>query len=63
MERFKQGMKICGEELIEVVRSSLFSSLPAKEMVEQAIDQRFKTHLSGQIIEIPRFCPWTDHFF
>ncbi|ETO16046.1 hypothetical protein RFI_21309, partial [Reticulomyxa filosa] len=63
MQRFEKAMKICGEELIDFIRIGAFSFLPARRIVQMALSNRHIVHHSLQIIELPSFCPWTDHLF
>jgi len=63
MERFEQAMTIVEDELLHFVKDCAYSWLPAQSLVQNAIDNRFKVHSSGLIMELPQFCPWTDHFF
>jgi len=61
--RFENAMKICEEELIRFITNCAFSYLPAKKIVRRAVCNRQEVHESKQIIELPCFCPWIDHFF
>jgi len=63
MKNFEIAMKMCGEELVSFIDVCAFSYLPAKNIVQTAVLNREKVHESGQIIEMPSFCPWTDHLF
>jgi len=63
MKRFEKAMKICGKELIYFVQYCAFSYIPARKLVQDAMSNRKNLHESGQIIEIPSFCPWADHLY
>ncbi|ETO31888.1 hypothetical protein RFI_05228 [Reticulomyxa filosa] len=63
MERFKKAMALCGNELTYFIQHGAFSFLPARELVTGAVLNRMQTHSSGQIIELSKFCPWTDHLY
>ena len=61
--RFNRAMDLVGEEFRESVRIILEQQYPAREVVQQAIEDRFNLHQSGEIIELKRHCPWKSHFF
>ena len=35
--------------------------LPARDIVEKGLTERFKVHESGHIILFESFCPWKEH--
>lgn len=61
--RFRQAMMTTGDEFSEFVASQARSWLPAREIVEKAINARLTTHPSGKIIQLDTFCPWKEHVF
>ena len=63
MKQFEKAMKIVGPELIENVLYTYKGWLPAREIVENAIKNRFEIHKSGQILKLSQFCPWIEHFY
>uniref|UniRef100_A0A0A9X3A9 UPF0160 protein MYG1, mitochondrial n=1 Tax=Lygus hesperus TaxID=30085 RepID=A0A0A9X3A9_LYGHE len=60
---FEQAMAMVCEEFKERVRYYAENWLPARCIVESAIEKRFETDKSGEIIEIDQFCPWKAHYF
>jgi uncharacterized UPF0160 family protein len=62
-ERFLQAVEIATEEINAQVKGLVELWLPARRIVEDAIDARFDFHPSGRIISLPQFCPWIEHLF
>ncbi|CRK99789.1 CLUMA_CG013097, isoform A [Clunio marinus] len=60
-ELFNQAKAYVGEEFLDKIKYYGSKWLPARKIVEEAVDNRFKLHLSGEIIELQRFCPWQEH--
>lgn len=60
---FEKAMQMVGAEFSEQVLHSALSWWPARDIVQRAIEGRFKVHPSGLVLELERFCPWTEHFF
>jgi len=60
-ERFKKAMALAGNEFVEKVVDIVTTWWPARENVMSAIKTRLMVHESGQVIQLPVFCPWTDH--
>lgn len=60
-ERFEQASKMAGEEFVQEVMYRAKSWLPARAIVEEALKAREKHHASGQIVVLPRHCPWQEH--
>lgn len=58
---FEEAVKYVGNEFIDKVKFFALSWLPARKIVENAFNNRFKVHESGSIIELERFCPWQEH--
>jgi len=60
---FKKAMHLAAQELTDVITGYCASWLPARSIVEDALDCREKTHESKEILKLPRFCPWQEHLF
>jgi len=61
--RFKQAMQLAAQELCDVVGGYCSNWLPARAIVEGALAQCCEVHPSGEIMKLPRFCPWQEHLF
>lgn len=61
--QFEKAMVIVGEEFLD--RVVYYGSVwyPARSIVEEALENRFNVHASGQIIKLSQMCPWKDHLF
>ncbi|VVA97838.1 unnamed protein product [Arabis nemorensis] len=62
-EAFQRAMALAGKEFLESVRFHTRSWLPARSIVVQCLEERFKTDPSGEIMELKKFCPWKLHLF
>lgn len=60
-ELFHQAKEYVGKEFQDKVEYFGSSWLPARQIVEKAVENRFNVHSSGEIIELERFCPWQEH--
>lgn len=60
-ELFREAMAYVGKEFTEKIYFFGTSWLPARNIVERAVKNRFNTSLTGKIIELERFCPWQEH--
>lgn len=60
-ELFHEAMAYVGKEFDEKVKFFGTSWLPARDIVERAVKNRYTTSLTGKIIELERFCPWQEH--
>ncbi|CEG46615.1 Predicted metal-binding protein [Plasmopara halstedii] len=60
-EQFLQAMYMTITEFTDAIHDLLHSWLPAREIVEKAITERFQTHKSGEIVYLPDYCPWKSH--
>lgn len=60
---FYSAMTMVGNEFKSRVLSLVDIWLPARSIVEKSIENRFDVHKSGEIIILPRFCPWKNHLF
>eukprot|EP00441_Pelagodinium_beii_P023292 CAMPEP_0197676900 /NCGR_PEP_ID=MMETSP1338-20131121/87561_1 /TAXON_ID=43686 ORGANISM="Pelagodinium beii, Strain RCC1491" /NCGR_SAMPLE_ID=MMETSP1338 /ASSEMBLY_ACC=CAM_ASM_000754 /LENGTH=347 /DNA_ID=CAMNT_0043257651 /DNA_START=38 /DNA_END=1078 /DNA_ORIENTATION=+ len=61
--RFKEAVLLAARELCDVVCGYASSWLPARSIVQEALLERSKVHSSGEIMRLPRFCPWQEHLF
>lgn len=61
MARFMEAKEYVGKEFEEKLMGYVTSWMPARTIVENAVNSRFDVHASGEIIELSRFCPWQDH--
>lgn len=61
--RFKEAMQLAAKELCDVVCGYCNGWLPARTIVEEALAKRSDVHPSGEIMKLPRFCPWQEHLF
>jgi len=62
-QQFKLAMEMVGKELMGCIEYFGKSWLPARSLVEEAIDRRFEVDSSGEIILFNQFCPWKSHLF
>lgn len=60
-ELFHKAKEYVGKEFQDKVEYFGSAWLPARKIVEQAVQNRFNVHSSGEIIELERFCPWQEH--
>lgn len=60
-ELFHKAMEYVGKEFDDKVTYFGNAWLPARNIVEKAVQDRFNVHESGEIMELPRFCPWQEH--
>eukprot|EP01084_Bolivina_argentea_P142053 249575_1 len=63
MNRFNQAMQCVGSALVDRVLWMYQGWLPAREIVQNAIQNRFDVDKSGKILTLSRFCPWSEHFY
>uniref|UniRef100_A0A7S4QRM3 MYG1 protein n=1 Tax=Alexandrium monilatum TaxID=311494 RepID=A0A7S4QRM3_9DINO len=61
--RFKLAMKLAAKEFCDVVCGYCNGWLPARTIVEEALSKRREVHPSGEVMKLPRFCPWQEHLF
>lgn len=62
--QFNKAMEVVGGMFIEKVVHYKSSWLPAREIVEAAIEKRYQVDGSGEIILLENGgCPWKDHLF
>lgn len=61
--RFLQAVTLAAQELCAIVCGYCTGWLPARVIVEEALAKRKSVHPSGEIMKLPRFCPWQEHLF
>lgn len=62
-EQFEKAKQMAGEEFVDKVIYFATVWWPARSIVIDAINDRFKVHASGEIIELSTPCPWKQHLF
>ncbi|KAK3931603.1 MYG1 protein C27H6.8 [Frankliniella fusca] len=62
-DRFEKAMALVGSEFLDRVLYAAKAWWPARKHVLDAINDRFKVHESGKIMELRTQCPWKEHFF
>ncbi|XP_072758047.1 MYG1 exonuclease isoform X3 [Anoplolepis gracilipes] len=62
-EQFKKAMTLVLDEFLEFVRYAKNVWLPARDIVRQAVEDRFKVDPSGEIIVLSQTVPWKEHLF
>merc|ERR1719427_428834 len=61
---FDRAMEMCGTEFTDRVKYYQEAWIPARTLVEEAIEARFNVHSSGEIIVFKHSgCPWKEHLF
>jgi len=61
--KFVDAMKIAKEEFSADLLISFMSSFASFPIVNEAFDNRFKHHESGEIISLPKACFWKEALF
>ncbi|KAF2074842.1 hypothetical protein CYY_003868 [Polysphondylium violaceum] len=61
--QFEKAMKLMGDVFLQKLDFYGKSWLPARTIVEDAINFRKDVHSSGEIIVLEHFCPWKDHLY
>lgn len=59
--RFLNAVELTGKEFTAAVYSVVYSWLPARQVVETALKQRFELHSSGQIVFLQTYTIWKSH--
>lgn len=64
-DSFYKAYELVGKEFEDRVKSVANIWWPARHLVRQALENRYKIDPSGEIIELPdgRACPWKEHLF
>mmetsp|Transcript_49296 Transcript_49296/g.86798 ORF Transcript_49296/g.86798 Transcript_49296/m.86798 type:complete len:388 (-) Transcript_49296:119-1282(-) len=58
---FREAMTLTGHEFCESVRRLAKSWYPARSIVEEAFNSRKSFHESGELMMLPKYCPWQGH--
>lgn len=58
---FAEAVEMASREFFEAVTYFAFSWLPARAIVEDALDHAKEVHPSGRILVLKEFCPWKEH--
>ncbi|WVQ80700.1 hypothetical protein IAT38_002805 [Cryptococcus sp. DSM 104549] len=61
--RFQEASKITGEEFLGQLDYFAFAWLPARDIVQAALDKRTEVDPSGGIVVFDKSAPWKDHLF
>ncbi|KAL1824001.1 hypothetical protein ACET3Z_010779 [Daucus carota] len=62
-DAFQRAMVLAGNEFIESIHFHAKSWLPARSIVVDCLAARKNVDCSGEIILLPRICPWKLHIF
>jgi uncharacterized UPF0160 family protein len=60
---FREAMLLTSSEFLYHVYDLSSSWLPARSIVQDAIDRRFEHDSLGRILVLSQHCPWKDHIF
>lgn len=56
-------MALVGAEFTDSLNYLVKDWLPARSVVEKALETRFEVDASGEVIELDSACPWKTHLF
>jgi len=62
-EAFKKAVALTLTEFQSSVLDCYKGWLPARSIVDRAVQDRASVHDSGRIIRLEHFCPWPEHLF
>merc|ERR1719491_2869200 len=63
-ERFAQASGLCGTEFSEALEYIVNCQLPARKVVEEALQTRTQVHSSGEVIRFTNGgCPWKTRLY
>ncbi|GAA5877996.1 hypothetical protein JCM8547_000936 [Rhodosporidiobolus lusitaniae] len=60
-ERFLKASEMAGKEFLDRLDYLYKAWLPAREIVQKAVEARKSVHPSGQIVVYEEFAPWKEH--
>lgn len=60
-ERFKNAMEYAGKEFVDNVLAIGGSWIKAREYVREALVSAKSIYPTGEILLLPKFCPWKQH--
>jgi len=58
---FKKAVELTGQEFRDALFETVHSWLPGRSIIAEALEMRFKTDPSGQIIALQSYAPWKSH--
>jgi len=58
---FRRAMELTGQEFLDRVNFFGKAWLPARSIVEEAVQKRDEVDPSGEILLLEHFCPWKEH--
>ncbi|XP_012244607.1 UPF0160 protein MYG1, mitochondrial isoform X1 [Bombus impatiens] len=61
--QFLKAVELTGQELVQRINYAANVWLPARSIVQEAIDKRFEVDPSGEIIVLLQFVPWSQHLY
>eukprot|EP00441_Pelagodinium_beii_P038009 CAMPEP_0197641934 /NCGR_PEP_ID=MMETSP1338-20131121/15738_1 /TAXON_ID=43686 ORGANISM="Pelagodinium beii, Strain RCC1491" /NCGR_SAMPLE_ID=MMETSP1338 /ASSEMBLY_ACC=CAM_ASM_000754 /LENGTH=358 /DNA_ID=CAMNT_0043214985 /DNA_START=47 /DNA_END=1123 /DNA_ORIENTATION=+ len=62
--RFEKASQLCGAEFLDVLAELVESWLPARSLVQAALEKRSQTHTSGEILKLESGgMPWKDNLY
>jgi uncharacterized UPF0160 family protein len=62
-EKFAVASKITGEEFLNQLDEFAEAWLPARDIVQASLDNRFEVDKSGSVLVFNQAVPWKDHLF
>ncbi|EIE18778.1 metal-dependent protein hydrolase [Coccomyxa subellipsoidea C-169] len=62
-EQFLKAVQLTGSDFLDSVDYISKAWLPARTYVQEAIEKRSEVDSSGEIIRLPRVCPWKEHLY
>lgn len=62
-QQFFKASAFIGDVFVNLVTGYGKSWLPAKGLVQEAVDRRKEVDQSGKIIILKQFCPWKEHLY
>ena len=61
LEKFNNALSVVDNEFKYKICYYMHHWWPARKIVINAINNRFDIHKSGEILQLPEFCPWKEH--
>lgn len=62
-EQFRKAMALVGSEFVEFITYAAKVWLPSRNLVKDALLNRFEVDPSGEIVELKQPSTWTEHMF
>lgn len=62
-KQFLKAVELTGEEFVQHVNYAANVWLPARSIVQEAIEKRFEVDPSGEIVVLSQGVPWSQHLF